>query len=61
VELDPQKVYTVTANEFLVYSVQGMTGVAISDLNLYTNQTEYQTLLEYVTAHSPIARCMQGE
>ena len=60
VQLDPQKVYTVTANEFLVYSVQAMTGVTISDLNLYANQTEYQTLLEYVTAHSPIAPVHTG-
>jgi 5'-nucleotidase / UDP-sugar diphosphatase len=58
--LDPQKIYTVTANEFLVFSVQGMTGITISDLNLLNNVTEYLTLLEYVIAHSPISPVSTG-
>ncbi len=48
--LDPGREYSMTGNEFLLYAVENVFGIPVSDAYVLEDSTEFQVLLEYVLA-----------
>jgi len=46
--LDPDREYSVAGNEFLLYVVENIFGIPVSDAYVFEDSTEFQVLLEYV-------------
>lgn len=46
--LDPDREYSMTGNEFLLYVVENVFGLPVSDAYVFEDSTEFEVLLEYV-------------
>jgi 5'-nucleotidase len=59
VPLDPQQLYTITTNEFLLSALSSMLPITIIEEYLYDDSSEFQVLSEYIISQqiiSPISR-----
>jgi 5'-nucleotidase len=60
VPLDPQQVYTITANEFLVGALSSMLPINIIDPYVYADSSEFQVLSEYIISKQTITPTSRG-
>jgi 5'-nucleotidase/UDP-sugar diphosphatase len=57
--IDTAKIYTVTANEFAALFL-GAIGIAINDLHIYSDTTEYQIISKYISLRDTIKPIIEG-
>lgn len=50
ISLASSSVYSITTNEYLAYALQNLFGIPISSLYTYNDSTEFQAVMEYITA-----------
>lgn len=60
VPLDPQQVYSITANEFLLSALSSMLPITIIDPYLYADTSEFQVLSEYIISQQTITPINRG-
>ena len=60
VPLDPQQVYTITTNEFLLSALSSMLPITIIDPHLYADSSEFQVLSEYIISQQTISPISRG-
>jgi 5'-nucleotidase len=48
ITIDPQAIYSISTNEFLLYALDNLVGVNIIDSSLYNDLSEFQVLSEYI-------------
>lgn len=58
--LDTGKIYTVAANEFAVLFLSTI-GIAISDVKIYSDTSEFQVVSEYVSKRDTIKPLVEGK
>jgi 2',3'-cyclic-nucleotide 2'-phosphodiesterase (5'-nucleotidase family) len=46
--LDPDREYSMSGNEFLLYVVENVFGIPVSDAYVFEDSTEFEVLLDYV-------------
>jgi len=46
--LDPAREYSMTGNEFLLYAVENVFGIPVSEAYVFEDSTEFEVVLEYV-------------
>jgi 5'-nucleotidase len=60
VPLDPQQLYTITTNEFLLSALSSMLPITIIDPYLYADSSEFQVLSEYIISQQTISPISRG-
>ncbi len=60
VPLDPQQIYSITANEFLLSALSAMLPITIIDPYLYADTSEFQVLSEYIIYKQTISPEYRG-
>ena len=60
VPLDPQQVYTITTNEFLLSALSSMLPITIIEEYLYADSSEFQVLSEYIISQQTISPISRG-
>jgi 5'-nucleotidase len=60
VPLDPQQIYSITANEFLEGALSSMLPINVIDPYLYVDSSEFQVLSEYIISQGTISPIVRG-